>query len=79
MVVWLVVSNDRLTLMLLWPMEMSKSSDLSLGRRHMWDISETYMGHTWDISGIYLGHTWDISGTYLGHIWDISELFLGIS
>ena len=45
LVVLLVVCNARLTQMLLWPLEMSKSSHLSLGRRHILDISGAYLGY----------------------------------
>ena len=59
-------------LMLRWPLKMLKLSHLSLRRRHIWDISGTFLVHIYDISGTYLGHIWNISGTYLIHILEIS-------
>ena len=62
---------------LLWPLEMSNSSHLFIGRRHIWDISGTFLGHIWDISGTYLKYIWDTFGKYLGYIYDISWTYLG--
>ena len=60
--------NAGLILMLLRPIKMLKSSQLSLVRRHIKDISWTYMGHIYNVSRIFFGHTWNLSERYLNHI-----------
>ena len=44
---WAVVCNNGLTLNILWTQEMFKSSHLSLGRKHIWNKSVTYLDHIW--------------------------------
>ena len=65
MVCWLFVCNTGLALMLLWPLEMSKSSYLSLGRKHIWDIFGTYPGFNWDMLRKHLGDIWNFFLEYI--------------
>ena len=74
---WWVCRNAGLTQGLLCPLKMLQSSHISLGRRHIWDLSGSYLVHIWDIYGTYLGHIWYISGKRMEYIWDISDTYVG--
>ena len=55
---------------------MLKLTNLSLGMRHIFDVSGTYLVYIWGTFGTKLRNIWDISVTYLGHNWDIFSSYL---